>query len=94
MPRGRSIHAGLGQVAEVEEESDDLILSVKLANGHFESSIRLPLHAADTEKKAFVDAWLDLMQAGIQVGKSNRENLERLKAEAAKAAEGKDAGSS
>lgn len=63
-----------------EPDDDALILSVALVSGHFESSIHIPLDATDSERQGFVEAWLNLMDAGIKVGKSKREEERRLKA--------------
>jgi len=53
-----------------EEKGDALILSVKLLSGRFDSSIQVPLKCTDEERKAFVDAWLVLIEAGVKCGRS------------------------
>jgi hypothetical protein len=53
-------------------EADAVELSVRLVSGHFESSITVPLTATPEERKAFVDAWCGLMEAGIKVGSAKR----------------------
>lgn len=49
-----------------------MILSVRLANGHFESSIQIPITATAAERDAFVLAWLGLMDAGVKVGQAHK----------------------
>jgi hypothetical protein len=49
-------------------------MSVELKSGRFSSSIEIPLFATDDAKKAFIDSWLSLMEAGLQVGRSHRDN--------------------
>lgn len=60
-------------MAYKKEDDVSLIMSVKLSNGHFESSVEVPLVCTDDEKRAFVDAWLKLMEAGIACGRTQRE---------------------
>ncbi len=57
----------------VKDEDDVLIMSLRLASGKFESSIQVPLHASDEEKKAFIDSWLTVMEAGLRCGSGRRK---------------------
>jgi hypothetical protein len=45
-----------------------LTVSMKLSNGHFESSISIPLQSTDEERKRFTDSWLTMMEAGLKCG--------------------------
>ncbi len=55
--------------AEIAPDQDVLIVSVRLASDHFETSLRLPVKEATKEKMdEFVTRWLDLMQAGLRTG--------------------------
>lgn len=47
-------------------------LTIRLSNGHFSSSLTLPLDATDDERRKFVDAWLAMMDAGIKCGQTPR----------------------
>jgi hypothetical protein len=58
----------------IRDEEDTVILAVRLKSGRFESSIECPLFASDKERQNFVDAWLKMMEAGLKMGRSNREN--------------------
>jgi hypothetical protein len=58
----------------IAPENDTLIMSVELKSGRFSSSIEIPLFATDDAKKTFIDSWLNLMEAGLQVGRSHRDN--------------------
>lgn len=64
---------GPSPTPEIPEDGDSIILSVKLRSGRFESSIEVPLYASDEEKKEFVAQWLNLMEAGVKIGRANRE---------------------
>ena len=43
-------------------------VKVWLTSGRFESSISVPLMASDDERRRFIDAWCDLMIAGVKLG--------------------------
>jgi hypothetical protein len=68
MPRGN-----LSKTVKPESDDDAVILSVALVSGRFESSITVPLHCTDAERKGFIDAWLNLMDAGVKAGKEHRD---------------------
>lgn len=51
------------------DEDDILIISLRLKSGRFESEISVPLFAAEADKRRFIDAWLGLMEAGLQCRK-------------------------
>lgn len=44
-----------------------------LSNNHFESQVSIPLFSTDEQKQEFIEAWLVLMQAGLNVGSMQRE---------------------
>lgn len=50
--------------------SDAIVLSVRLKSGGFESHIEVPVHATRAEIDKFMSAWLELMDAGIKMGRS------------------------
>lgn len=58
---------------EGDDDSDTLVMSVKLRSGRFESTIEVPLFASENEAKAFVEQWMELMKMGLSLGKANRE---------------------
>jgi hypothetical protein len=64
MPRG--VYNRQEKQDGIKEEDDVLIMHLKLASGRFESSIQIPLHSADEDKKKFVEAWLSLMEMGLK----------------------------
>ncbi len=51
-----------------EPGEDAIILSCRLKNGGFESSIEVPLYATREQMDNFAKQWLGLMDAGIKIG--------------------------
>ena len=51
-----------------------LHVTVELSNGHFKSSISVPLFADEHLRESFVESWLMMIEAGIKAGRSSREN--------------------
>jgi len=64
---------------QMDDKDDYLVVSIKLTSGKFDSSISIPLFADEDAKKAFIDAWLVLIEAGIKAGQSSRKNQNSTK---------------
>lgn len=60
-----------------EDMDDKLIVTVELKSGKFHSRIEVPLFASDESKQSFIKAWFQLIETGIQAGRSAREHEER-----------------
>jgi hypothetical protein len=48
--------------------ADEVILSVRLKSGDFESSLNFSIDAEDSVKKAMVEGWLQLILASFKMG--------------------------
>lgn len=48
-------------------ESDVLIVEVRLKSKEFESRIEIPLDASEEKKRNFIDKWMSLMLAGLDL---------------------------
>ena len=57
-----------------EPREDAIILSCRLKNGGFESSIQVPLYATREEMNNFAKQWLAMMDAGINIGQGKKED--------------------
>ena len=62
------------------DENDTIIMAIKLRSGRFESSIEVPLYSDDADKKNFIEQWLLMMEAGLKIGRANREARAKAKA--------------
>lgn len=58
---------------QMVDENDTIIMSIKLRSGRFESLIEVPLYSDDQDKKNFIEQWLLMMEAGLKIGRANRE---------------------
>ncbi len=52
--------------ADIDDDDDELQMTVKLKSGRFESSISIPLMSPDEAKREFIDQWMTLMIAGLR----------------------------
>lgn len=63
-PPKKSLNLPVGDKVEYVE------FSVRLTNGHFESTLRCPLHDTDEKKRDHVAKWLQLIEMGLKLGVS------------------------
>lgn len=47
-------------------ETDVVILSIKLASGDFESSLRIPVSSGEAEIKKRMDQWFNMISFALQ----------------------------
>ena len=57
-------------LAATEEAREAIVLSVSLASGQFESSLRVNLPATQQEFDAAITSWFKLVLAGFEAGTS------------------------
>lgn len=58
------------KAATLQSGEDAIILAVRLKSGGFESQVEVPVSCTPEERDRFVEAWLNLMAAGVQIGQS------------------------
>lgn len=49
-----------------KNETDIVILSIKLASGDFESSLRIPISSGEVEIKKRIDQWFNMISFALQ----------------------------
>lgn len=50
-----------------------LEFSIRLSNGHFESTLKCPLTDSTEQKQKTVERWLQLIQTGLQIGATDMD---------------------
>ena len=59
----------------ITDETDSVIVDVRLRSGKFHSTIEVPLLCSKPQRDAFVEAWLNLMAVGLGAASDHRPRV-------------------